>query len=365
MKTTFFALYGLIRHELKFELKSGLLYAAIIFPIVMTLLFGFIISFQGVPPKGIPVGIYQEEGIVLGNKLLVDSTETIQIAEYSSIQTLEQAIKQDQIVAGIVIEQASSDISITIMVDDTKSGVARAAVSAITRLIAGLSPDSDSSSQLLTIKGQFGFDIESEDYFLKLLGPAVIMMIIIYSALLIHGYVIATERENNTIFELALAPVPSWVIIIGKLMAGLLTLLIQVTLAYLIIIFVINPETKGNFFEILVIALITGSGLIGMMFVATSYVKNFQSLRLILGLPVFFPLIFLSGIFYPVEALPNLLQNISQFIPTTWATDTLKGIIYKGRSLLDFPNEMILLISWAVGTLILGSLSLRRILRDN
>lgn len=365
MRTNLLAFYGLVRHELKFELKSGLLYAAIIFPIVMTLLFGFIISFQGVPPKGIPVGIYQEEGISENGELLIESTETIQVTRFMSILALEDAIIADKIIAGVAIQQQSSNLSIIIMIDDTKSGVVRAAISAITKELVSLTADSSTESTELDIQSQFGLDIEAEDYFFRLLGPALVMMTVIYSALLIHGYVIATERENNTIFELALAPVPSWIIILGKLTAGLVTLVIQIILVYLLVIFFISPGTSANFLEVLLVALITGIGLIGIMFIATSFVKNFQTLRVVLGLPVFFPLIFLSGIFYPVEALPQFLQNLSGFIPTTWATTMLKGIFFKNRTILDYPNELLLLVGWALATIILGSIFLKRILKDN
>jgi ABC-2 type transport system permease protein len=84
-----------------------------------------------------------------------------------------------------------------------------------------------------------------------------------------------------------------------------------------------------------------------------------------MGIPVFMPLIFLSGIFYPTQTFPRFLQDVTNFIPTAWASTIVKGIFFKGKSLFDYPDEFIKLVAFSFGTIIIGSYFLKRTLKQS
>src|SRR3990172_5137196 len=113
----FWAIFGIFRHEIIYELKSGLFLGALVLPVIFTVIFGFAIGFQGVPPKDLPVGVYQESGITLSDQPLLNTTENILVERYASVLKLEEAIDDDLIVVGLAITRNSTGVSFRIIQD--------------------------------------------------------------------------------------------------------------------------------------------------------------------------------------------------------------------------------------------------------
>jgi ABC-2 type transport system permease protein len=67
------------------------------------------------------------------------------------------------------------------------------------------------------------------------------------------------------------------------------------------------------------------------------------------------PSIFLSGYFFPIEAMPIFLQYVSKVIPLTYALIIIRGIVMKGIGLRILLNEVIALIIFAVVILALAA----------
>jgi ABC-2 type transport system permease protein len=72
---------------------------------------------------------------------------------------------------------------------------------------------------------------------------------------------------------------------------------------------------------------------------------------------VLVPGIFLSGFFFPLEAMPGWLQAVSYFIPLRYMLVIIRGIILKGVGLPAFSDQVLALS--ILGPMILISASLR------
>lgn len=359
MSLQWVAFTGIVRHELTKEIKSGIFFISLFFPIVLTFIFGFAISFQSIPPEGVPVGLYVDPSLPPSS---LESSKTIVISTFMSQEDLDQALLDEYVIVGVYLHNKSGSPDVTIVVDDTKSVVAKAALADIYQQLAGQGMNHNNS--LLEVREQYGLGLDTNDYFMKLMAPGLIMMIVLYSTMLIYGFGLAQEREDHTIFELAMAPVPSSIILLGKLCAAMLTMGFQILLGFLTVAVVVGRDPEGSVVEMFVVYLLLGLGLVGLMFLATSFVKDIQKLRLVLGLPILFPMIFFSGIFYPLEALPNNIEGLTMLIPTTWAMNIAKGVYFKGLSILDFPWEITLLIAWVLVLVGLGSIRFRKIVQS-
>jgi ABC-2 type transport system permease protein len=69
---------------------------------------------------------------------------------------------------------------------------------------------------------------------------------------------------------------------------------------------------------------------------------------------------FLCGLFWPVEQMPNYLQWIAKFLPLTYGVEGIRGLMLNGDTLLDIGKDIWVLAAYAVGLLVLASLTLRR-----
>ena len=72
------------------------------------------------------------------------------------------------------------------------------------------------------------------------------------------------------------------------------------------------------------------------------------------------PQIFLCGLLGPVDQMPNYLQWLANCLPLTYGVDGIRAMMLQGQGLLDIGKDVGVLAAYAVGLLILASLTLRR-----
>jgi ABC-2 type transport system permease protein len=94
------------------------------------------------------------------------------------------------------------------------------------------------------------------------------------------------------------------------------------------------------------------------IFISTFARNEFQMVQFI---PlILFPQIFLCGIIWPVEQLPDYLQWLSTILPLTYAAEGLREIMLAGQSLLDVWFELVVLLGFTAVISILAAITLRR-----
>jgi len=103
--------------------------------------------------------------------------------------------------------------------------------------------------------------------------------------------------------------------------------------------------------------IITGAVNLGI-FISTFARNEFQMVQFI---PlILFPQIFLCGVIWPVEQMPDYLQWLSIILPLKYAVDGLRDIMLAGKTLLDVAFELSVLVGFAVVISILAAITLRR-----
>jgi ABC-2 type transport system permease protein len=61
-----------------------------------------------------------------------------------------------------------------------------------------------------------------------------------------------------------------------------------------------------------------------------------------------FPMMFLSGVFFPVQQMPWYMQDISKALPLTYAADALRKVMVLGAGIPEIATELIVLIAFGV-----------------
>jgi ABC-2 type transport system permease protein len=67
------------------------------------------------------------------------------------------------------------------------------------------------------------------------------------------------------------------------------------------------------------------------------------------------PMTFLSGVFFPREAMPDVLQRITDFLPLTYLADALRQITNDGAGVADISHDLLGLMVWAVIAFLIGA----------
>jgi ABC-2 type transport system permease protein len=168
------------------------------------------------------------------------------------------------------------------------------------------------------------------------------------------GISVLWDREFGFLKEITVAPVSRISIVLGRIVGGMTTSLIQAVLI-LLISMVMGFEVM-NFltflYSIFIMSLIS-SGFIGLGLILASLMKDIQGFGLIMQMIVF-PLFFLSGAIFPLSNLPKFLKVISYLDPLTYGVEGLRKTLV-GFSFLPFWLDFIFLISFSLFSIILGS----------
>jgi ABC-2 type transport system permease protein len=99
-----------------------------------------------------------------------------------------------------------------------------------------------------------------------------------------------------------------------------------------------------------VLALIVGLALLiflAMGFAVAGWAKNEDQAAPVANL-ISLPMMFLSGVFFPRDAMPEFLRSVTQFMPLTYVTEALRGVMNDGAAFVDLGSQMLGMGIWAI-----------------
>ena len=184
-------------------------------------------------------------------------------------------------------------------------------------------------------------------------APGFIGMGVMMSGLTAVGAALAREREMGTLDGMLMAPISRVSIILGKTVAQTIRNLLQGGLIIGLAILIFGVHVRGSPVLIALILILGTLSFLGLGIVATSIAKNQESAQFILGF-LQFPMMFLSGVLFPVEQMPVPLQYVSKVLPLTYATDALRKVMVLGVGLNGVLFQLGLLIVIGVVTIAIG-----------
>ena len=201
----------------------------------------------------------------------------------------------------------------------------------------------------------YGKDARFIDFFAPgVMGLAAMMVTFMLSIIsFVH------ERSASTLDRLLSTPVTEGEIVTGYALAFGLVGLVQSCVIIGAAIILFDVMIVGNVLLALLVIFILGVGNQGLGFMLSSIAKNeFQAIQF---LPlILFPSILLSGVFWPIEAVPTLLRPVSYFIPLTYAVEGMRSVMIRGWSVDGIWLELLILVAFAVAMLVLSTFGLKR-----
>jgi ABC-2 type transport system permease protein len=118
-------------------------------------------------------------------------------------------------------------------------------------------------------------------------------------------------------------------------------------------ILVFGVHVRGNPVLITLILILGTLSFLGIGIVATSVAKNQESTQFILGF-LQFPMMFLSGVLFPTEQMPVLLQYVAKVLPLTYAVDALRKVMVLGVGLDGVLFQLTVLVVIGAITIAVG-----------
>jgi ABC-2 type transport system permease protein len=186
--------------------------------------------------------------------------------------------------------------------------------------------------------------------------PGVIGMILYAITSILTATSVVRERERGTIEQLIVTPIRPWELVVGKILPYVILAFIDTLEVLAIGHWWFGVPIRGDLGLILGcsgLLLLSGLG-IGLF---ASTIANTQQEAMLTVWMTLLPSIFLSGFFFPLEAMPKVLQWISYIIPLRYYLIIIRALLIKGVGAASIWNEILALSVF--GIVIMGAASVR------
>ncbi|MFX0042755.1 MAG: ABC transporter permease [Candidatus Hodarchaeota archaeon] len=203
--------------------------------------------------------------------------------------------------------------------------------------------------------------IKSISYF----TPAILCFIVFFFSFLLTMLAFLRERNQGTMERILTSPLTRGEVILGYILSHSILSIVQATSVILTTFLIFGAQIEYTVLSLIQAYLIIYLVVIGALgigiFLSTLAKTEFQILQFI---PlVIIPFMLLSGVWAPIETLPDWLQPVSQFIPLTYANLAMRDILLRKESFLDVPFALIVLLFFAVLMIALGTVKLNKKLK--
>jgi ABC-2 type transport system permease protein len=109
----------------------------------------------------------------------------------------------------------------------------------------------------------------------------------------------------------------------------------------------------GDYLSLAVIVLLGSMIFLAVGFSIAGWAKNEDQAAPVANL-ISLPMMFLSGVFFPRDAMPDFLANITQFMPLTYIVEALRAVVNNGSSLTSLGPQLLGMGVWAAITFVLA-----------
>lgn len=329
--------------KLFFRSKSSVFWT-VFFPIVLILLFGAIFSDTG----GSAYTLYvqdldrtEETGEFI---FALEQTGALDVVVIDADVNPDQYIKDHSASAFLILrEGVSQDLrdhvvtSIELRLDQSGSS-AQVVQSIVNAVVNRVNLNLAGGSNLLMIDtenivaGEFNYI----DFFL----PGVIAIMIMQDAV---NFVIGTQtryRTNGIFHKLATTPLSQAEWLLSQAVFQLVVVAISVATCLIVGILAFGVHVNLDLISIAIIVVATMMfSAIGLMI--ARFVKDEETAGAAAG-AITFPMMFLSGSFFPLEQMPDLLQHIATVLPLTYVNEGLRDAMIYGNTASAIDNLLIL-----------------------
>ncbi len=195
--------------------------------------------------------------------------------------------------------------------------------------------------------------------FLDMFVPGIMGFVVFLLTTILTLISFVGEKTRGTLQRLLASSVTETEIVVGYAISFSIIGMVQVGILMILAILVFGIMVEGNPLLAFLIASILAVVSVCLGILLSSLAKReSQAIQ-------FFPLIvlpgfLLSGVFWPIEAMPVWLRPVSYVVPVTYAVDGLRSVLLRGWGVLDIWVDLAMLLLFAVAFLFLAIFTLRK-----
>ena len=185
--------------------------------------------------------------------------------------------------------------------------------------------------------------------YIDFLMPGIVAMSIMQMGLFSVAFAFVQLKRQGVLRRLLATPMRPASFIFAYVVTRLTVSILQTGVLVGVAVLFFDVKIAGNPLALLALALIGGAVFVSLGFAVSGWAKNEQVAAPIANI-VALPMIFLSGVFFPREAMPDILETVTEYLPLSYLADSLRAVSVDGASLASQWVGLVGLAAWLVVT---------------
>ena len=309
-------------------------------PVVLMLLFGFAITNDVKNVRTVVVTSQTDHLTQQAVQRLAASEYFVITATVATPAEAERLIRNQKADLAVVFAPrfASTRSGVQLLVDGSDPNMAQQWTTYAQQVVAG------NSSSRVNQKLLYNPQMRSAYNFV----PAIMGMLLMLVCAMMTSISIVREKERGTMEVLLVSPVRPLLIIVAKAVPYLMLAFVILTTILLMGRYVLGVPLSGSVFWIFVISVIYILLALSLGLLISNIAQSQLVALLLSAMVLLMPVIMLSGMLFPIESMPQILQWISVVIPPRYYIDAMRKLMIMGVGITDVLNDVVILSAMTV-----------------
>ncbi len=332
--------------------KSGMFWL-IAFPIIFVFIFGLIFT-GGTGQQSYDIGLVFEGDSPI-NQSIERSIISVPVFNLSinskeaEMGALDAGNRELVMIVPKINPDNMEEYNIEVFYNNERSGAASILISSLKEVFFNIERELTNQKEIFNITSK---PVQTEslsdfDYIL----PGILAMAIMQLGLF-GSFQFLNLREKKIIRGLGVTPLPRQIILSSEILMRLLISLVQTILIIFIGRWLFDVQIVSSLFKVFGIVLIGAFTFISLGYMLITFANSMESGRGIVQV-VQFPMLFLSGVFFPIELMPSYIRPIVKILPLTYLGNALREAMVGIPSGVAMSRNLIILAVWSMVTLII------------
>lgn len=245
------------------------------------------------------------------------------------------------------IPSETAPLTITLYYDQTNLTQGGAVVSLVSQVVSGLNQELTRSLPVVTLRQQ-GIAAVSNSY-IDYLAPGIIAMSVMTSSVIGIASRMVSWREQRILKRLRATPLAPWQFVAANVLSQMIVVLAQVLILTILATTAFGVHLVGSLWLAVGLAFLGGLGFLTIGFTISGLAKTVDSASAIANV-VTMPMMFLSGVYFPLSGAPQWLRPVINVLPLTYLANGLRDVMLHGSGAGDIAGDIAaLLITAAIG----------------